>query len=340
MNFGVINPKGSISLEPRLQEYLSKKQYYQENNITPTISIEKQFQVTDNDIQRIRDYMRGKQIYSKKNQDRYTSSGSDSNKQDWIKQFAPPMSKEQFDDKRFDKLKLKQQKDKDALACSRQYNFYEDVHNTKITNQNDGIQRLPDTGQPYFLNNGVKVFLNNGFYEDVNSTKKLPDTEQPHFLENNFDNKYKIKNPQHKLLYNHPPKIQYNQRQYPSQNDDSKKQVNGIIGDKDTYSELNRVMFDLDEDDKRIDTSGYKSVPLMCKDGLKDVNYDNYLRDANPTRGRKSYGYPNPAEHYFTYIDDDMQKPEHTVLAFPRGGESTRLDKNKTARPYVREILQ
>lgn len=47
-----------------------------------------------------------------------------------------------------------------------------------------------------------------------------------------------------------------------------------------------------------------------------------------PVRTKKTYGYDDPFEHNFDYIDGDIQKPEHNILPFPQCGISTRT-KNK-----------
>jgi hypothetical protein len=53
----------------------------------------------------------------------------------------------------------------------------------------------------------------------------------------------------------------------------------------------------------------------------------------------KSYGYRNPSEHAFDYIDKEIQSAEHTVLPFARGGEGTRLLNNyHKSKSYLREI--
>ena len=59
---------GDIMLEPRLQEYLNKKKYYENNNIKPDVTLEMEFQITKDDIKMIRSLMKGKtNIYDKKN---------------------------------------------------------------------------------------------------------------------------------------------------------------------------------------------------------------------------------------------------------------------------------
>jgi hypothetical protein len=71
---------------------------------------------------------------------------------------------------------------------------------------------------------------------------------------------------------------------------------------------------------------------------LKDVNIENYLCYGNtPSRSSKSLGYPNPVEHYFNYISDDISKPEHTVF---EPGMPSRLYNKDTAKVYKnREIM-
>ena len=46
---------GSIQLEPRLQEYLRRKTFNRENDITPGIPVEQEFGVTKEDIKLISD---------------------------------------------------------------------------------------------------------------------------------------------------------------------------------------------------------------------------------------------------------------------------------------------
>src|SRR5579872_1914436 len=51
---------GTISLEPRLQEYLRRKKFNEENDIEPPISEEKEFCITPHDIRIIKRYKQGK----------------------------------------------------------------------------------------------------------------------------------------------------------------------------------------------------------------------------------------------------------------------------------------
>ena len=44
-----------------------------------------------------------------------------------------------------------------------------------------------------------------------------------------------------------------------------------------------------------------------------------------PDHTRKSIGYDQTCSHYFNVIDTDYQSPDHTVMYYPRGGESSRM---------------
>lgn len=70
---------------------------------------------------------------------------------------------------------------------------------------------------------------------------------------------------------------------------------------------------------------------------MKDIMADMQL--GMPYNTSKSYGYDNPVEHYYDYIDGEIQAPEHVVLPFPRGGYSTRLDNTSQRKSYTREIM-
>ena len=44
-----------------------------------------------------------------------------------------------------------------------------------------------------------------------------------------------------------------------------------------------------------------------------------------PDHTRKSVGYDQVCNHHFNVLDTDYQSPDHTVMYFPRGGESSRM---------------
>ena len=55
----------NIFLEPRLTEYIKKKKYYREYNIEPSVSLEKEYQISDADRRLLRSYFSGnRNIYT------------------------------------------------------------------------------------------------------------------------------------------------------------------------------------------------------------------------------------------------------------------------------------
>lgn len=61
-----------------------------------------------------------------------------------------------------------------------------------------------------------------------------------------------------------------------------------------------------------------------------DIDVDTYVRfGTTPSRGAKSIGYPNPADHYFNFIDDSFQHPDNVVNS---RGVDARAANKKSAR--------
>lgn len=71
----------NIMLEPRLQEYMTRKKYYRENNINPNVPLEKEFRITQQDIRLINSYLDGKKnLYNNKyNNNKYNNNKFDDN---------------------------------------------------------------------------------------------------------------------------------------------------------------------------------------------------------------------------------------------------------------------
>lgn len=69
MDFEQAFSQSNIQLEPRLQEYMNRKAFNRENNITPDIPEEQQFSITPEDRKIMKRYSSGKQLYSKSRTD-------------------------------------------------------------------------------------------------------------------------------------------------------------------------------------------------------------------------------------------------------------------------------
>ena len=52
--------------------------------------------------------------------------------------------------------------------------------------------------------------------------------------------------------------------------------------------------------------------------GMLNINVENYIKYGNPTSKAKSLGFENPVEHFFSYIDDSIQDPDHVCFDRPQ----------------------
>jgi len=63
---------------------------------------------------------------------------------------------------------------------------------------------------------------------------------------------------------------------------------------------------------------------------LSDISDNNNLNLADiPDRTGKNYGYRNPVEHYFYYVDPSLQVNFDNPIENMRGGSATRLDNHE-----------
>lgn len=68
---------------------------------------------------------------------------------------------------------------------------------------------------------------------------------------------------------------------------------------------------------------------------MKNIDYENYVKYGYPTSKAKSLGFENPSEHFFQFIDSDIQDPKHVISDRPI---LTRLDNKTTAKSKKRDI--
>lgn len=356
-------------LEPRLIEYIKKKQYYKNNNIESDL-LEKEFGVEKKDIAKIKNYLQGKKL--KKN-----------HHNDMIAPIVTSFPSEDLhNDPRLKKIEKKQQRDKEA----REQKDNHDIVAMRYDMYRNDRKFASAYGDDFKSRFNPQVWLDEDFYKHKKSSLYQSDerdqdnyrqnrTRNDNYLHQNQDSdderdgyNFADNNPnlsmkpnQEQILnkrrhYTNPniykhkkPSINYKRYIPHGYNDDLASpnySLDNIIGKLDTYRDnlLNHHRqdeMDLDMkvsvpggkcNNKREKENNYRAVPYMSGSKVKDVNIENYLSYGNgPSRGAKSLGYPNPAEHYFQYISDDVQKPEHTVF---EPGMSTRLMNKDTARPY------
>jgi hypothetical protein len=360
-------------LEPRLVEYLKKKQFYKENGIeTHNNIMEKEFSIDKNDIIKIKNYLQGKKL--KKNQSH----------SDMIQPSVAHFPSEELKaDSRLQKIKNKQQRDRDAIeqknnydVMARGYDMYRNDRKFASAYGNDFKSRFnPQVWMNDEKNNSDSDgsdFENSN--PNISNPRKNPqqnfepltrNSSRNYNEEQHIDMKRRYSNPN--IYKNKPASIRYKDYMTRGCNEDlasTNYSLDSIIGKLDTYREdlsqhrrqrvvdsdidvsipsynnnnNNNNNYNYNKSNKREKENNYRAIPLMNGSKQKDVDIENYLCYGNgPSRGAKSLGYPNPAEHYFQYISDDISKPEHTVF---EPGMPTRMHNKDTARPYkTRDVM-
>lgn len=324
--------KNEITLEPRLVEYLRKKKLYKQNNIH-SISLEREFSITNSDIAKIKNYLAGKKI---KTNEFHT---------DMINPESKNFESENLQqDARLLKIKQKQQRDREAID---QRNNYDNINKKYDMYRNDR-QFASAYGNDLKSNFNPNVWLN----ENVNDDGSDFEDSNPNRIQiNNMQKRYS--NQQNRT--NKPAKIRYQDYMAYGCNEDltsNNYSLDNIISKIGNYSENVERNYKYNEEsdinlnlqnsnknkNKREKENNYRNIPHMNGSKLKDINIENYLcYGSTPSRGAKSLGYPNPVEHYFSYISDDISKPEHTVF---EPGIPSRLYNKDTAKVYKnREVM-
>lgn len=325
-----------IMLEPRLMEYLRKQNFNYENNIEPTVPLEKTYQISSDDKRRIKKFLKGKKdIYS------LNSLSKDSTFLDVSKNKMTGFDNDlnYVNDPRFERIKKKAEKNKNAM-------LQKDNHSNLFEkNKNDD-----DFLKSEF--NYHKEYRNNNYYKPNNDTYLLNSKEEDYIYENPYYQFNREKKPE--MMYNNVPKINRN-RLIPTQigssinssnphnpefdtimnkfnsfeNNDYQKDFNKFLDKKSNKIEPIQSMNNKERKNE------YIKAPIVYKDN-RDINSDSFLRYGVNSRASKSVGYENPVEHYFQYIDPEIQDPRFVVN--DRGIPSRSFNK-KIAKPYLRDIV-
>jgi hypothetical protein len=126
-----------------------------------------------------------------------------------------------------------------------------------------------------------------------------------------------------------------------------------IIGNTNSYrKKINRAEMQMNENSfmdldskviiprmnskKDSNENKYTGMPFMNGE-LRDVDIESSMRTGSTTSKAKTNGYRNPFEHYFQYIDGEIQRPEHIV--FERGMPTRLLNKEFSKKTKKREIF-
>jgi len=303
-----ISFNNDIMLEPRITEYINRKIYYKENNIKPGITPEQEYMITVKDLKLINKLLNGKKKI-------YDFNVNKDNSRPIIRQQYFPSTKFRKDN-RVPKINNK---------------LPENVNNM-------GMFGGEDFSYDYTLTDSNMILDGRDFRnKDINDIKYSPRMDvkmHPGELDfNPYKSQYKIKNPKgnFKTYSNGSKQLDTNQENL-LKNDRSsnllgRSLVPGMVDDLnnnvDRYGQFDEINLE-----------NYKSSNTNV-----NTNFESDLINGMPTRTAKSYGYRNPAEHYYDFIDPDFQNSSSNVTQFPQGGVPTRLQNKKLSNNCTREIL-
>jgi hypothetical protein len=358
MDFSNAMCNDGIMLEPRLMEYMNKKKMYRDNDIDSVVSLEKIYSISRDDKKRISGYMKGKRNL-------YTSRtlNTDSHFIDPSKnKFVTLEAESSQMDPHFAKLQQKMQRHKDANISRRNFSGMANVYQDTPYNFTDETMY----GRPAATRN-TSYSTPSNYYNTLPRTKQRDTDKQAddnYLLDSRdtelFDNPHYMHHPKRRsnMTYHHEPKISMNNRLftrdlgYRQPDREHTQAVDKIIGTFDSYAnqqgnslyrcaeiDMNGKRFipDTTSSNKREHKTTYQAVPYMSStNGMVNMDMGNSLQYGVNSRAGKGFGYKNPTEHYYDYIDRDIQQPDHVV--HDRGYPSRSENKTR-ATPYTRDIL-
>jgi hypothetical protein len=311
----------NIDLEPRLVEYLKRKKFYEENDIN-TVSLEKQYQITKSDLQRINDFYNGERNYVQRKVVNYDENT------DLIDCSKSRFPTNNIYDNRLDRINEKIKREKDANK--------ERIKTDNLKNSYDMYSRNFSSATSMDFNNEFSL---DNIRDEMNAELKC------NYEANSKFNTHELINQPSKHQYNNPPKIEYNQIQHFQRVGMDDKKCN--IGSGYTYRKPETPQFEktntFDIDNKiNIPSNNCRKNDLNTLynefnnvGNMKNIDFENYVRYGYPTSKARSLGFENPAEHQYQFIDSDIQDPSHVIFDRPI---SSRLDNKTTARNKTRDI--
>jgi hypothetical protein len=329
-----------MNLEPRLQEYLQRKDFFDKNNLDAEL-LEKQYMITNKDKQLINIYF-NKNIYKKKDLERNSFC-------DFIdipKKKSNTESDNFRKDIRFQRLRNKIEMEKaaqnnrsDISELSRNYDLFNNKNIASMQGSGGYYGNLEDESESYFDRVFPSKPLDTSSFEE--SKKLLKNPHNPHLYEQPQQPQ------QHKSS-----KIQYNQKIYNNQYNSSmphKPSLDNIVGDMNSYKTKIDKSYSFNSDSNFFTPQFYKNncrkeelnnmygcVGEMTGGDLKNIDIETYIKFGMPTSKARSLGFENPVEHHFSYIDSDIQDPSHVVNDRP---QLSRLSNRQTVDYKGRNIF-
>ena len=227
--------------------------------------------------------------------------------------------------------------------------------------QQDGLHSPHRIGRTKASLESRRVYDDREGFSNMNNKNPNPNNKNPNKNNTNNTNK-KNKNNTDNIDNEYQPNISFKNRiyqsntnnEYPYEHD---PRVTKIIGNMDTYRNQYENNFEnafersnnFDTNEMRplpnanysnkrnLDSSGYQNMPYFGqKKGMPDMEAACAMRSKSSREQSKILHKENPFEHYFDYIDADIQDSK---IYAPDRGVSTRLDNHATARPFMREVM-
>jgi hypothetical protein len=205
------------------------------------------------------------------------------------------------------------------------------------------LQRNYDMFSRDFSSTTSKDFSNEFNLDNIRDEMNAP-LRNEHEANSNF-NTHELISPPSKHQYNNPPTIQRDQR-LPYQRLENS---NNNIGNG--YSKTYRIAeTPYTQKGNTFDVDNKITIPANnCRKNdlnmlynefntfgsMKNIDYENYVKYGYPTSKAKSLGFENPSDHFFQFIDPDIQDPKHVISDRP---VLTRLDNKTSARSKQRDI--
>ena len=287
----------TITLEPRLQEYLKKKEYYQKNNIEVQVPLEMTYCITQDDTKRIKRFNRGKvDLYSR------NRLNNESNFIDNTNNKKDKSDYKYKQDPRYKRLQNKLKKQRDATIQRNNYsNIYQNInYESKLIDE---------------INDQMHLDNDNIEYEE----KQINQFEDNSYLLSNnpYEDKKKYKN---EMVYHEEPSISYNNRLYNTNVYDLNNNHNNSSFKKNKFNK--KIINHINNFNSKIpydkscenNTNNQFELRNQIQDNqIRNIDLESYVTHGESSRNSKKMGYKNPVEHYYNYIDDSLQKPIHVL---------------------------
>lgn len=361
---------GNIMLEPRLQEYLRKKRFSKLNNITPCVTLEQEFLITKYDKKMLKAFLKGKR-------DIYDNPAFDPLKQEKtskMKRIYFPSKYFRDDDPRVQEIEP-QSRNKPKNMGMFAPDDDEEIYYKDETNYRTDIREIMDARDfknieeqnPY---DGSGFDLNYVKFQPRNDPKMYKGVEKHdrHTSQYRIDpdprNKYIITDllKKGKLMKN---AIANNYSPFTNMLDEEQKETQEILSEMNG-EEANKVASTNYKSYAQEIVPGYSmkseidpdlkmSIPNTSSNNKRNLNSSDYIFDFGskrltdaelestlirgmPARTKKSFGFRNPFENQYDYIEADFNA--RAVEPWERSGLSTRLDNKQLAKNIkYREVM-